>query len=68
MPTLLEVERALASQHPLDGVIVADANFRTLAWRPPAEGGGAVLVVLGDPFPGVRRDYRPERGESLGRS
>ena len=62
MPTLLEVERALASQHPLDGVIVADERFRTLAYRPPAEGGAAILIVLGNPFPGVRRDYRPERG------
>lgn len=66
MATLLEVERAMAAQHPANGVIVADDQFRTLAFRPPADGGGAVLVVLGDPFPGVRRDYRPDRGDDVG--
>ncbi len=68
MATLAEVQAALDSTHPGNGVIVADEHFRTLAWRPPAEGGGAVLIVLGDPFPDLHRSYRPKRGDEAGRS
>lgn len=67
MATLAEVEAALDSTHPDNGVIVSDDRFRTLAYRPVAEGGGTVLIILGDPFPGIRRDYRPERGDDVGR-
>ena len=37
MPTLRDVEDALASAHPKSGVIISDDRFRTLAYRPPAE-------------------------------
>lgn len=62
MPALTEVERALAAYPNATGVIVSDERLRPLAYRPPAPGGGAVLLVLGDPFPGAPRTWRPKRG------
>jgi len=49
MATRKQVEAAVAGQHPTNGVIVFDGRtspVKKLAERPPANGGGAAVVVL----------------------
>lgn len=47
MATLAEVERVIASIPPSRGFLIVDERTRLVAQRPPAEGGGCVLVALG---------------------
>jgi hypothetical protein len=64
MATRAEVERVVAAVPDRDGLLVLDGRMRTLAVRPPAQGGGARIVVVPPLFPeGAAPAARPGGAE-----
>lgn len=48
MATLSEVEQAIASIPQSSGFLIVDERIQLVARRDPAEGGGCLVVALGD--------------------